>query len=46
MTKARFFLLEALQRVADGGDIGEAELHTAVPDPFSLDRAEKNAWED
>jgi len=31
--------------VADGGDIGEAELDAAVPDPHSLDRYEKRAWE-
>ena len=46
MTAARAFLLEALQRVADGGDVGAAELDTAVPDPFALDYAEKNAWEE
>lgn len=46
MTAARAFLLDALQRVADGGDIEEAELETAVPDPFALDDGEKNAWEE
>jgi hypothetical protein len=46
MTVARSFLLEALQRVADGGDIGESELDTAVPDPLALDGAEKIAWEE
>ena len=46
MTAARASLLEDLQRVADGEDIVEAELEAAVPDPFMLDPAEKNAWED
>ena len=46
MTVARAFFLEALQRVADGGDVAESELDTAVPDPFALDRAEKIAWEE
>ena len=46
MTAARVFLLGALQRVAGGGDIGEAELDAAVPDPFTLDPAEKSAWEE
>lgn len=46
MTAARDFLLEALQRVADGGDVGEVELESAVPNPFALDLAERNAWEE
>lgn len=46
MTVARTFLVDALQRVADGGDIDEAELETAVPDPFALDDLEKSAWEE
>ncbi len=46
MTLARAFLLDTLQRVADGGDIGESELDTAVPDPFALDAAEKIAWKE
>lgn len=46
MTAARAFLLEALQRVANGGDVSEAELDAAVPDPFALDHAEKNASEE
>jgi hypothetical protein len=45
MTIARAFLLEVLQRVADGGDVAESELDAAVPDPFALDPAEKIAWE-
>lgn len=45
MTGARCFLLEALQRVADGGDLGEEELDAAVPDPRSLPQHEKDAWE-
>jgi hypothetical protein len=46
MTIAHAFLLEALQRVADGGHLTESELDTAVPDPFALDPAEKVAWEE
>ena len=46
MTGPRSFLLEALQRVADGGDISEAELDAAIPDPFVLDKIEQDAWEE
>lgn len=46
MIAARAFLIEALRRVAGGGDIGEAELDAAVPDPFALDAREKDAWEE
>ena len=46
MTVARAFLLEALQRVADCGDVTESELNTAVLAPFALDPAEKIAWEE
>jgi hypothetical protein len=46
MTVSRAFLVEALRRVAAGGHIGEAELDAAVPDPFTLDAVEKNAWEE
>ncbi len=46
MTDARLFLVEALGRVADGGDIDNAELDSAIPDPLVLDPAEKNAWEE
>ena len=46
MTVARDFLLEALQRVAGGGDISEPDLKAGVPDPFALDAAEKHAWEE
>lgn len=46
MTAARTFLLEALIRVAGGGDVSEVELVTSVPDPSALDRDEKNAWEE
>ncbi|MEH3046173.1 hypothetical protein [Sphingomonas adhaesiva] len=44
MSATRAFLLEALDRVARGGDIREAELDAAVPHPIALDPAEKNAW--
>ncbi len=46
MTAARAFLIEALQRVFGGGDLGEAELVAAIPDPFALDSKEKSAWEE
>jgi hypothetical protein len=46
MTVARAFLLEALQRVADGGDVTETELDTAAPDPLALDPVEKAGWEE
>ena len=46
MSDARSFLIAALQRVAEGGDITKAELDAAIPDPFALDRTEKGAWEE
>ena len=46
MTFARSFLLDALQRVADGGDMDEDELNEAIPDPFALDKIELEAWEE
>jgi hypothetical protein len=46
MTAARAFLLDALKRVAGGGDIDEAELEAVVPDPLALDYDERNAWEE
>jgi hypothetical protein len=46
MTAARTFLLEALQRVADGGDIFQQELDAAIPNPLVLDRNEKMAWQE
>jgi len=46
MTAVRAFLIDALQRVADGGDIDDAELEAAVPDPFALDARERDAWEE
>lgn len=46
MTDTRNFLLEALDRVAGGGDINEAELSAAVPSPLLLVRDEKVAWEE
>ena len=43
----RAFLMSALQRVIDGGDITLAELYRAIPDPRSLTtRGEKEAWEE
>jgi hypothetical protein len=46
MTVARAFLVEALQRVADGGEVTGSELDAAVPDPFALDPVEKTAWKE
>lgn len=43
---ARAYLLEALQRVAEGGDIVQQELDAAIPDPLILGRDEKRAWEE
>ena len=40
------FLLEALDRVAGGGDITEAELSASVPSPLLLRPDEKIAWEE
>jgi hypothetical protein len=45
VSEARAQLLEALQRVADGGDITAEELDATVSDPLTLDRVEKDAWE-
>jgi hypothetical protein len=39
-------LFNALHRIADGGDIDQAELKAAVPDPLALDDPEKKAWEE
>lgn len=46
VTPTRAFFLEALQRVAGGGDVGAAELDAAIPDPLALDPTEKHAWEE
>lgn len=45
MTAIRTYLIEALQRVVDGGDIEQDELDTAVPNPLALDPIEKDAWQ-
>lgn len=45
MNAARAYLLTALQRVVDGGDITNEELDAAIPDPLALERAERDAWE-
>ncbi|WP_260483494.1 hypothetical protein [Sphingomicrobium flavum] len=45
MSEVREFLLAALKRVVDGGDIQIAELDAAIPDPLKLDKIEKDAWE-
>ena len=46
MTAARAYLLSALRRVANGGDLTPEELDAAIPDPFALDRSERTAWEE
>jgi hypothetical protein len=45
MTVGRAFLIGALKRVADGGDIDEVELVAAIPDSSVLDKAERKALE-
>lgn len=45
MTAIRTYLLEALQRVVNGGDIKQDELDAAVPNPLGLDPLEKDAWQ-
>ncbi len=45
MTAVRTFLLGALKRVADGGEINEDELVAAIPDWSALDASEKKALE-
>ena len=45
MTAIRTYLIEALQRVVDGGDIEQDELDIAVQDPLALDPIEKDAWQ-
>jgi hypothetical protein len=46
MSDARAYLISALQRVADGGDVTADELSIAVPDPLVLDDVERAAWEE
>ena len=46
MTDARAYLIAALQRVADGGDLTQDELDAAIPDPRALDRNEADACEE
>ncbi|MCI4589787.1 hypothetical protein MOK15_06750 [Sphingobium sp. BYY-5] len=45
MTAIRTYLLEALERVVDGGDIEQDELEAVVPNPLVLDPVEKDAWQ-
>lgn len=45
MNAARAYLLAALTRVVDGGDITNDELAEAIPDPLTLARDERYAWE-
>jgi hypothetical protein len=44
MSQHRAFLLAALRRVIDGGDISEDELDAAIADPRALKGLEQNAW--
>lgn len=46
MTAARAFLVDALQRVADGDDMGEAELEAAIPSPSAQTPANSSAAPD
>lgn len=46
MSEARAYLLAALTRVADGGDITTDELGAAIPDSLALNGTEKAAWEE
>ncbi|GGE82050.1 hypothetical protein [Sphingomonas prati] len=44
MTDARTFLLAALRRVIDGGDVTKNELGAAIAEPADLRGAERKAW--
>ena len=46
MTDTRTYLLQALELVADGGDVTRQELDAAISNPRTLSRAEKDAWEE
>lgn len=46
MASTHTFLLDALERVADGGDITAEELDAAIPDPSLLKPREKAAWQE
>lgn len=44
MNSARTYLLEALRRVVDGGDLTNDELDAAIAAPADLRGAERKAW--
>jgi hypothetical protein len=44
MGHARSFLLDALRRVAAGGELASDSLLSAIPDPRALGPIEKEAW--
>ncbi len=44
MTHARTFLLAALRRVIDGGEVTNNELDAAIAEPADLRGAERKAW--
>jgi hypothetical protein len=44
MNEARSFLLDALRRVAAGGELTNDALLSGVPDPQALGPVEKEAW--
>lgn len=46
MSSIRSYLRATLQRVITGGDITTDELDKAIADPLSLDRDEREAWEE
>lgn len=45
MNSARAYLVTALQRVVDGGDITNEELNAAIPDPLILEPHDRGAWQ-
>lgn len=45
MNAAKTFLLDALERVADDGDIRQDELDAAIPNPLDLNLVERVAWQ-
>jgi hypothetical protein len=44
VTDPRAFLLDALRRVRDGGNVTNDELLGRIPDPSQLDPTERAAW--
>jgi hypothetical protein len=44
LNSGRTYLIEALRRVIDGGDVTNDELDTAIAAPADLRGAERKAW--